>query len=90
MKNKNQLYEVEIKSKPLIDAGQKGMVTYFQGGTHEQIIANLRQLYPQYMAPEHKPNVNITPITKKEYNKRKKENVVYQRQQLVSERGHVI
>lgn len=70
MEKSNQMYEVEIKSMAIINEGKKGFITYFKGGTHEQIISNLKILYPQFMKPEDSPNVNITKISKREYNKR--------------------
>lgn len=90
MRNKDKLYEVEIKSKALLREGKKGFVTYFQGGTHKQIISNCKKLYPQYMNPDDKPNVNITPISKEAFEKRKKDNVVYQKQHLIEAKGHVV
>lgn len=65
---RNQLLRVEIKSEALVKEGKKGFITYFKGGSDKMIIHDLKQLYPQFMADEFKPNVDITPITRKQYN----------------------
>lgn len=85
-----QLYEVEIKSKALLRQKQRGLITYFRGGPTEAIAKNVRAMYPQYMKEEDDPVVNITPISDKEYNERKKTNVIKQKQQLVSGKGHIM
>lgn len=90
MRNKNKIYEVEIKSQALLKEGKKGFITYFRGGTHRQIISNLKILYPQYMNPDDKPTVNITPISFAEYDARSKENLIRQKQHLVQGEGNII
>lgn len=80
---KEQLYEVEIKSRAIFKEGKKSLVTYFRGGKKEMIVKDVMQLYPQYTDPKDKPIVNVTPITQREYDKRSKTNIVTQKQQLV-------
>ena len=87
---RKRLYEVEIKSGALIDIGKKGFVTYFEGGQKKTIVKNVLKLYPQFTQPEHKPIVNITPITYEEYEKRQEDGIVRQKQVLVSGRGHLL
>lgn len=84
------LYEVEIKSMAIIADGQRSLITYFRGGTHEEIIKNVKELYPQFMKVEDKPVVNITRITQKEYNRRKKQDMVFQKQQSFDMKSHVM
>ena len=85
-----QLYEVEIKSKSLLKEGKKGLITYFRGGTPEMIASNVRFLYPQYTKKEDEAVVNITPISVQEYMNRLVGGVVRQRQQLVTEKAHIL
>jgi hypothetical protein len=80
---KQQLYEVEIKSQSLLKEGKKSLVTYFQGGLKRNIVLNVKQLYPQYTNPQDNPIVLITPISKSEYEKRLKTNVVNQKKHLI-------
>lgn len=90
LKNRNQLYKVEIKSMAIIREGQKGFITYFKGGTHEDIINNLRVLYPQFMNPTDHPVVNITAISKGEYNRDRNTKMVHERQAVVSDKAHIM
>lgn len=86
-----KLYEVEIKSMAIIREGKnKSFITYFRGGTHEQIISNLKILYPQFMKPEDQPVVNITRIKEKEYRRRKKENIIRQKQVALTHKDYVM
>lgn len=87
---KNQLLKVEIKSEALVREGQKGFITYFRGGTDEMIIHDCRQLYPQFMNPEDKPVVNITEISRTEYNLDKKTQRVNENQMIVGTRADVM
>ena len=89
MKKENQMYEVEIKSMAIINENKKGFITYFQGGTHEQIISNLKILYPQFMNVEDKPNVNITPISKREYKRRLNGNTIQQKGRVLEGTGDI-
>lgn len=90
MKRRKQLYEVEIKSMAIIREGKKGFITYFEGGPHQQIISNLRILYPQYMDPADKPVVNITKISRKDYNRRIKGDHIKQYAQMIKTEGHIL
>lgn len=78
-----KMYEVEIKSQELLRRGQRSLVTYFEGGTHQEIISNVKVLYPEYTKVEDQPVVNVTPIKRSEYNKRKKQNTIFQKQQML-------
>ena len=86
-KNKDRLYEVEIRSKALLREGKKSLITYFRGGPKKVIASNCKKLYPQYTKPEDLPVVNITPITYKDYLKRSETNEIRQKAHLVDERG---
>lgn len=90
MNNKNKIYEVQIKSKALIQEGKKSLITYFKGGTHEQIVANARALYPQYTKIEDKPNIDITPISLREYKKRLSGDIVVHKGLLIKGEAHII
>lgn len=83
MRKRDQIYEVEIKSQSLLREGKRGLITYFQGGTHEQIAANIRQLYPQYTQKEDLPMFNIRPISFKEYTERVTTGKISQKAQLL-------
>jgi hypothetical protein len=85
--DKHKLYEVEIKSLAIIREGQKSLITYFKGGNHAQIISDCKQLYPQYMNPDDKPNVNITPISYRAYKERVNTNLIKQKGVLVDVKG---
>jgi|694.fasta_scaffold110241_2 hypothetical protein len=90
MKNsKNKMYEVELKSKALLREGKKSLITYFQGGPKKLIVSNLKYLYPQYTNPEDKPQVDITPITFREFEERKNGTQVNQKRHLVKAEGNV-
>jgi hypothetical protein len=89
-RKKQQLFEVEIKSKALLTEGKKGLITYFQGGQKRHIVKNVMALYPQYTKPEDSPVVNITPISNDEYQKRLAGKDIQQNQQLVSEKGDIL
>lgn len=86
MRRKNQLYEVEIKSKAISDEGMGSLVTYYQGGNKKTILMNIKKEYPQYTKREDKPVVNITPITYRQYEERKKSNLILHKRKLVQ--GH--
>lgn len=86
----NQLLKVEIKSKALFKEDKKSFVTYFKGGTDEMIIHDLRQLYPQYMKPADDPVVNITPISKTQYNRNRNSERVNERQQSYTTHANVL
>lgn len=88
--DKEQLLRVEIKSKALFREEKKSFVTYFKGGTDEMIISDLRQLYPQYMKPEDKPVVNITPISKRQYRRDRNSQRVNERQQSFTKHANVL
>lgn len=90
MNNENKIYEVSIKSKALIAEGKKSLITYFKGGTHEQIIANARALYPQYTKVEDKPNIDITPISFREYERRRKGAQIIHKGIMVKGEAHVV
>ena len=64
---RKQLLRVEIKSEAIFRDKKKSFVTYFQGGTDRLIIHDVKQMYPQFMADEDHPVVEITPISKKQY-----------------------
>jgi hypothetical protein len=91
MKNKTQnLYEVEVKSQALLKEGKKSFITYFQGGRAKRVISNLKILYPQYTKPEDKPLVNITVITKEEYEARKSGKQIQHKAHMMEAEGNVI
>lgn len=90
MRRKNQLYEVEIKSKALLDEGKKGFICYFKGGNKKTIIMNVQKLYPQYTKPEDSPVVNITPIRYNIYEARKNGGQIKQKQQIFERRGNFV
>lgn len=89
-KNKNKLFEVEIKSMALIRDGMKSFITYFQGGPAKRIISNLKILYPQYMNPEDNPVVNITHISLEEYEERKNGSQIKHKQHLIQGEADVL
>ncbi len=68
MRRKNQMYQVELKSKSILKEGKKSLITYFQGGNKKTIAMNMMRLYPQYTKPEDSPVVSIQAISFKEYN----------------------
>lgn len=88
--NKNKLYEIEIKSLALLREGKKSFITYFKGGPAKLIISNLRKLYPQYMNPDDKPMVNVTPITLKEYEARKQGKQIEHKGHLLEAEGNIV
>jgi hypothetical protein len=91
MKNKTQnLYEVEVKSQALLKEGKKSFITYFQGGRAKRVISNLKILYPQYTKPEDKPLVNITVITKEEYEARKSGKQIQHKAHMMEAEGNVV
>jgi hypothetical protein len=89
-KNTRRLYEVEVKSQSILREGKKSFITYFQGGPGKRIISNLKILYPQYMNPEDKPLVNITPITLKEYQERQGGRQIEQKAQMFEGEGDIV
>jgi hypothetical protein len=89
-KKTNKLYEVEIKSMSILRDGKKSFITYFQGGPAKRIISNLKILYPQYMNPDDKPLVNITPISMKEYNARKGGQQIEHKAQMFEGEGDIV
>jgi hypothetical protein len=90
VRKKNQLYEVEIKSQSILREGKKGLIVYFQGGSHKTIGMNIQKLYPQYTKPEDKPMFTIRPMTKREYNERVESGKIQQKAHLVESRAHVV
>ena len=88
--SRNQMHKVEIKSKALLREGQKGFITYFKGGTHEQIISDCRQLYPQYMMTWDDPVVNITAIDKKQYDMDRNTKRVNEKQKLIQGQANIM
>lgn len=86
----SKLYEVEIKSLALLREGKKSLITYFRGGPTELIASNVRYLYPQYTKEEDQPVVDITPISKKEFRRRKRGKQIKQKRQLVSTSGFIL
>jgi hypothetical protein len=91
MKNKTQnLYEVEVKSQALLKEGKKSFITYFQGGRAKRVISNLKILYPQYTKPEDKPLVNITVITKEEYEARKSGKQIQHKGHMMEAEGNIV
>lgn len=84
-----QLYEIEIKSMALIREGKKGFITYFKGGRRRTIVKNVQKLYPQFMKPEDKPVVNITPISEKEYEYRVNGGKIVHKQHLIQGKEHI-
>lgn len=90
MRQKNQLYEVEIKSEALLREDKKGFICYFQGGNRKTIIMNVQKLYPQFTQPEDKPVVNIRPIRYKEYEARLNGEPIEQKQKLIQKEGNFV
>ena len=90
MRKKNQMYEVELKSKALLKEGKRGLITYFSGGNKKTIAMNVRSLYPQYCKPEDKPTVLITPITYREYQSRVNGGIVNQKGKLFVAEGDIV
>jgi hypothetical protein len=89
-KNTQNLFEVEIKSQALLKENKKSFITYFQGGRAKRIISNLKILYPQYMNPDDKPLVNITIISKEEYEARKSGKQIQHKAHMMEAEGNVI
>lgn len=89
-RKKNQMYEVELKSKSILKEGKKSLITYFQGGNKKTIAMNVRHLYPQYTKEEDKPTVFITPISYKEYQERTNSGKINQKGHMVETEGNVI
>lgn len=90
MAKKKQLYEVEIKSKSLLGEGMKSLITYFEGGDKKTIASNVRRIYPQYTRPEDEAVVLITPITRKEYQRRLGGKTITQKQRMFFASGFVM
>lgn len=89
MKNK-RLYEVEIKSAALLREGQRGFITYFEGGQKKTIVKNVMALYPQFTNPEDNPVIEITPITRTDYKKRLVGQQIQQKRHLIKGEGHIM
>ena len=89
-RKKNQMYEVEIKSKAILKEGKKSLVTYFQGGNKKTIASNVRLLYPQYTREEDKATVFITPISYKDYLERVDGEAIKQKGHLIETEGNVV
>jgi len=89
MRKQNQLYEVEVKSMALLREGKKGFITYFRGGNKKTIVSNLMKLYPQYTNPADKPNVEIRPISFREYEMRKNGGQINQKAHFVEAEAHL-
>ena len=85
-----RLYEVEIKSKALLREGKNGLITYFEGGRKKTIVRNVQRLYPQYTDPADSPIVNITPITREEYERRFDGGQLTQKQHLIKAKAFVV
>jgi hypothetical protein len=90
MKNKNKIYEVEIKSQSLLREGKKGFITYFQGGPKKKIVSNVQKMFPQFTNPKDKPMVNITPISFKEYQLRVDGEPIKQKGHLITMKEHIL
>jgi len=90
MRQKNQLYEVEIKSEALLREDKKGFICYFQGGNRKTIIMNVQKLYPQFTQLEDKPVVNIRPIKYREYEARLNGEPIEQKQKLIQKEGNFV
>jgi hypothetical protein len=90
MRNKNQLYEVEIKSQALLKEGNRGFICYFQGGNKKTIVMNIKKLYPQYTNPEDNPVVNITNISYREYEARLNGEPIKHKQKLLEKEGNFL
>ena len=84
----SKLYEVEIKSLALLREGKKFDYLFSRSWT-ELIASNVRYLYPQYTKEEDHPVVDITPISKKEFRRRKRGKQIKQKRQLVSTSGFI-
>lgn len=85
MRKKDQMYQVELKSKSILREGKKSLITYFQGGNRKTIAMNVMRLYPQYTKPEDMPKVIITAIPYREYLKILNGGVVTQKSVMVNE-----
>ena len=81
--NKNNLYEVEIKSMAIIREGRKSLITYFKGGPIKRIISNLQKLYPQYTNPDDQPNISVTKISYSEFQERLNGKTIRQKAHLI-------
>lgn len=85
MRNKDQIYEVEIKSQAILKENKQSFITYFQGGNRKTIISNVMKLYPQYTKPEDKPVISITAIRFRDYQEVLETGVIKQKRRLVNE-----
>lgn len=88
---KEQIYEVEIRSRAILKEGMRSLITYFKAEpNNEELIAkNVGWKYPQYTRKQDKAEVDITPISQETYNKRLNGGVIKQKRQLVQERANV-